>query len=67
MRKRAPKKSVKSRKAIKIQKNGTFICECHFFCVILQRKMQLTKTTERHEKVHTYDSSYGRDGSVGAK
>ena len=39
MRKRAPKKSVKSRKAIKIQKNGTFICKCHFFYVILQRKM----------------------------
>ena len=31
--------SVTSRKAIKIQKNGTFICKCHFFCVILQRKM----------------------------
>jgi hypothetical protein len=28
-----------SRKAIKIQKNGTFICKCHFFYVILQRKM----------------------------
>jgi len=31
--------NVISRKAIKIQKNGTFICKCHFFCVILQRKM----------------------------
>ena len=20
-------------------KNGTFICKCHFFCVILQRKI----------------------------
>ncbi len=39
MRKRAPKKSVKSRKAIKMHKNGTFICKCHFFYVILHRKM----------------------------
>ena len=31
--------SVISRKAIKIQKNGTFICKCHFFYVILRRKM----------------------------
>ena len=31
--------SVISLKTIKIQKNGTFICKCHFFCVILQRKM----------------------------
>ena len=23
----------------KIQENGTFICKCHFFCVILQRKI----------------------------
>ncbi len=22
-----------------MHKNGTFICKCHFFCVILQRKM----------------------------
>ena len=22
-------------------KNGTFICKCHFFCVILQRKINL--------------------------
>ena len=27
-----------SRKAIKIQKNGTLICKCHFFCVSLQPK-----------------------------
>ena len=33
------KKSVISRKVIKIQKNGTFICKGHFFCVTLQRKM----------------------------
>ncbi len=31
--------SVISRNAIKIQKNGTFICKCHFFYVTLQRKM----------------------------
>ncbi len=24
---------------MKMHKNGTYICECHFFCVILQRKM----------------------------
>ena len=29
------KKSVISRKVIKIQKNGSFICKVHFFCVIL--------------------------------
>ncbi len=23
-----------------MHKNGTFICVCHFFCVILQRKMK---------------------------
>ena len=23
----------------KIHNNGTFICKCHFFCVILQRKI----------------------------
>ena len=22
-----------------MHKNGTFICKCHFFCVILQRKI----------------------------
>ena len=26
-------------KNTKIQKDGTFICKCHLFCVILQRKM----------------------------
>ena len=31
------KKSV--RKNTKMHKNGTFICKCHFFCVILQRKI----------------------------
>ena len=31
--------SVISVKVIKIQKNGIQICVCHFFCVILQRKM----------------------------
>ncbi len=25
----------------KMHKNGTYICECHFFCVILQRKMKV--------------------------
>ena len=28
----------KRREKYKNHKNGTFICECHFFCVILQRK-----------------------------
>ena len=27
----------------KMHKNGTIICKCHFFCVILQRKMINTK------------------------
>ncbi len=24
-----------------MHKNGTFICKCHFFCVILQRKTEV--------------------------
>ena len=56
MRKRAPKKSVKSRKAIKIQKNGTFICKCHFFYVILQRKMNRALVAKKKSCPCGYES-----------
>ena len=36
--------SVISRKAIKIQKSGTFICKCHFFCVSLQPKNVINRS-----------------------
>ena len=42
-------------------KNGTFICECHFFCVILQRKIVCNShrlptvlTSTRYKQEMTY-------------
>ena len=40
-------------------KNGTFICECHFFCVILQRKMNRAPVAKKVLSFAVFSSRRG--------
>ena len=46
-----------------MHKNGTFICVCHFFCVILQRKMIMTSNNKIVERIKTLGKKVLPEGS----